>query len=241
MERDSDVSLRTHERTEDDQPAESRHRGFWRFWLSLPGFIAAIATLVTALTALAALFVHQNQQLTERTEALEQATSSPQPTVTVTATVTAAPDPTGIGLGPAPAGPDGSRYLADLEPVDSNAFYSSDAAVMSDRSYTHSVRMSCGDGDYVIYNTSGSSQLTATVGVADNAASANGAIADISFYDQDDRQIGETSSVSVAHPTPVTLAMNDVVQTKITCSGRDRATDESRYFDVTLGDAALSP
>src|SRR4029453_3938433 len=78
MERDSDVSLRTDERTEGDQPAESKHRGFWRFWLSLPGFIAAIATLVTALTALAALFVHQNQQLTERTWALDQPTSRPR-------------------------------------------------------------------------------------------------------------------------------------------------------------------
>jgi hypothetical protein len=244
MERDSDVSLRTDERTEGDQPAESKHRGFWRFWLSLPGFIAAIATLVTALTALAALFVHQNQQLTERTEALEQATSSPQPTVTVTVT---APPPTG-GPGPGftdvpsqPPPPGGSRFLADLDPVDfGSLFYSPETAVISSRPYPHSVEIGC-SGSYLIYNTSGSKQLTATLGVADSASDANGAIADISFYDQDDRQLGKTVSVSVAHPAAVTLDMTGIVQTKITCAGRDRVTDDSRSFHVMLGDAALIP
>ncbi|MGH8835847.1 MAG: hypothetical protein ACRDWG_12785 [Actinomycetes bacterium] len=251
MDRDSDVSLRTDERMEREQPAGSKHRGFWQFWLSLPGLITAIATLVTALTALAALFVHQNQQLNERTEALEQATSSPQPTVTVTATVTATPEPPAVGSGPGPgisgpgvSGPtlpDGSRYLAELDPVDSNTFsYSSEAAVMSNRTYPHSVEVACGD-TYLIYNTSGSSQLTATLGVADNASNANGAIADLSFYDQDDRQISKTASVSIAHPATVTLDMTGVVQTKIMCFGRDRVTDERRTFRVIIGDAALTP
>jgi hypothetical protein len=246
MERDSDVSLRTDERTEGDQPAESKHRGFWRFWLSLPGFIAAIATLVTALTALAALFVHQNQQLTERTEALEQATSSPQPTVTVTVTAPPGPAPTGIGPSPdfpnalSPASPDASRYLADLDLVGATVSSSAETAVLSNRSYTRSVLMYC-NGGYLIYDTSGSSRLTATLGVADNATSANGAIGDIAFYDQDGRQIGKTVSVSLAHPTQVQLDTTGVIQTKINCSGRDRVTDDPRHFYVTLGDAALIP
>ena len=243
MERDSDVSLRTDERTEGDQSAESKHRGFWRFWLSLPGFIAAIATLVTALTALAALFVHQNQQLTERTEALEQATSSPQPTVTVTVP---GPAPTGIGPSPdftnapSPALPDASRYLADLDLVGATVSSSAETAVLSNRSYTRSVLMYC-NGGYLIYDTSGSSRLTATLGVADNATSANGAIGDIAFYDQDGRQIGKTESVSLAHPTQVQLDTTGVIQTKINCSGRDRVTDDPRHFYVMLGDAALIP
>jgi len=234
----------------DDEQPESRHRGFWRFWLSLPGLLAAVATLVTALTALAALFVHQNQVLDERTVALDQATSHPLPTVTVTATVTAAPELPTIGTGPdsgfvdsaAPAStlPLGSRYLADLEPVDWSTAYSTEAAVLSNRSYPRSVSLYCDDG-YVIYNTSGSSQLTVQLGVADNASEANGAISDIAFYDQDDRKLGKTVVVSLAHPARVTLDLAGVVQTKITCSGRDRVTDETRQFYVTLGDAALIP
>ena len=73
MDRDSGVSLRGGEETEVDQAGGSKPRRFWQFWLSLPGFITAIASLLGALAALAALFVHQNQQLTQRTEALEQA------------------------------------------------------------------------------------------------------------------------------------------------------------------------
>ena len=248
MDRDSDVSLRTDERTESDQPAGAKQRRFWQFWLSLPGFITAIATLIGALAALAALFVHQNQQLSERTEALDQATSSPQPTVTVT--VTGSPTGTGpspVG-GPVPPGggptslppPSGSRYLSDLDPVGATVSSRTGTAVLSNLSYTRSVLMYCADG-YLIYNTSGSSQLTATLGVADNATSANGAIGDIEFYDQDGRQIGKTVSVSLAHPAPVQLDTTGVIQTKITCSGRDRVTDAGRNFYVAIGDAALTP
>lgn len=242
MDRNTDVSLRTGEETENDQAGGSKQRRFWQFWLSLPGFITAIASLLGALAALAALFVHQNQQLTQRTEALEQATSRPQPTVTVTETVTATPAPPATGPGPS-ALPlaDGSRFLADLDPVDVGfVFYSPETAIMSDRPYPHSVEVGCSDS-YMIYNTGGSKQLTAILGVADSASDANGAIADISFYDQDDRQIGKTVSVSVAHPAPVALDMTGVIQTKITCSGRDRVTDDSRWFHVMLGDAALIP
>ncbi|HKE50125.1 MAG TPA: hypothetical protein VKE25_01310 [Actinomycetes bacterium] len=244
MDRDSGVSLRGGEETEGDQAGGSKPRRFWQFWLSLPGFITAIASLLGALAALAALFVHQNQQLTQRTEALQQATSRPQPTVTVTETVTASPPPLpGPGPGPSPTvpPPPGSRYLADLDPVDVGfAFYSPETAIMSNRSYPHSVEVGCTDS-YMIYNTSGSSKLIATLGVADSASDANGAIADISFYDQDDRQIDKTFSVSVAHPTAVTIDLTGVVQTKITCSGRDRVNDDSRWFHVMLGDAALAP
>lgn len=230
----------------DEEPEPSKNGGFWRFWLSLPGLITAIASLVGALAALAALFVHQNQQLTQRTEALEQATSRPQPTVTVTETVTATPDsPNGFGSNVSDPGsgstlPGGSRYLADLSPVGGSMSTSAEAAVLSNRSYTRSVLMFCDDGD-LIYNTSGWNKLTATLGVADNASDANGAIADVAFYDQDDRQIGKQIAVSIAHPTTVTFDMSGVVQTKITCSGRDRITDEARWFYVTLGDAALTP
>jgi hypothetical protein len=131
--------------------------------------------------------------------------------------------------------------LADLDPLDvDSVFYSPETAIISNRSYPHSVEVGCSDS-YLIYNTSGSKQLTATLGVADSASDANGAIADISFYDQDNRQIGKTVSVSVAHPTAVTLDVTGVVQTKITCSGRDRVTDDSRWFHVMLADAALTP
>ena len=228
-----------------------RHRGLWRFWSSLPALLGAIAALITAVATLAALFVHQNQVLEQRTEALEQATSEPIPTVTVTSTVTAAPSslptiPTGsdatAATAPGSSLPFGSRYLADLDPVGSSAASDIGPAVLSNQAYPKSVLMYCSPGGtYMIYNTSGMSRLTAQLGVADNARSASGGIADIAVYDQDDRQIGETASVSLAHPQRVDLGVGGVVQAKITCAARDRATDQGRAFYITLGDAALVP
>jgi hypothetical protein len=234
-----------------DDAQSRRHRGFWRFWGSLPGLLGAIAALITAVATLAALFVHQTQVLEDRTEALEQATSQPTPTVTVTSTVTATPSslPT-VGTGSAPTAgatpgsplPFGGRYLADLEPVGKSAAADTGQAVLSNQAYPKSVLMSCSSGGtYMIYNTSGMSRLTAQLGVADNAVAASGGIADIAVYDQDDRKIGETVSVSLAHPQPVDLSIGGVVQAKITCAARDRVTDRGRAFYVTLGDAALVP
>ena len=245
-----DAGAGSHEAGDPGDPSPGKHRGFWRFWGSLPGLLTAIATLITAIAALAALFVQQKQELDERTEALQQATSQPTPTVTVTATVTGAPatlpttptgsDPTGTDPSSDPELPFGSRYLSELDPVDWSGSFSAESAVLSNRPYPRSVLLWCNEG-YVIYNTSGSSQLTAQLGVADNASAANGAIGDISFYDQDDRKLGTTVAVSLGHPTRVTLDLGGAVQTKITCAGRDRVTDEVRHFYVTLGDAALVP
>ncbi|MCI0687763.1 MAG: hypothetical protein L0Y54_11070 [Sporichthyaceae bacterium] len=77
--------------------------------------------------------------------------------------------------------------------------------------------------------------------MADNTPDASGAIGDVSFYDQDDRQIGKTVAVSLGRPSRATFDLAGAVQTKITCAGRDRVTDEPRHFYVTLGDAALVP
>ncbi|MCI0687764.1 MAG: hypothetical protein L0Y54_11075 [Sporichthyaceae bacterium] len=154
--------------SEPSEPGDRRsgkHRGFWRFWLSLPGLLTAVAGLITAIAALAALFVQQKQTLDERTEALEQATSRPTPTVTVTVTATPASlpttpvgsDPSGTDPGAGPTLPFGSRYLIDLDPVEANwGSLSTEPTVVSNRSYPRSLSIWCDGGTHVIYNTSGS-------------------------------------------------------------------------------------
>ncbi|HET8659202.1 MAG TPA: hypothetical protein VFM55_09415 [Micromonosporaceae bacterium] len=92
---------------------------------------------------------------------------------------------------------------------------------------------------YIEWNVAGYQTFTATLGIADDTSDAFGAIASMTFYDEDGRQLTKPIDVRMGHPQPVRIPLAGVVHLRLTCSGRDARTNETRGFRSSLGDPAI--
>jgi hypothetical protein len=129
-----------------------------------------------------------------------------------------------------PTGADGGgRYLSGSEPVSQDGYGGAAEAALAHRQYPHSVQVRClpagGGGGYAEWTVGGAGsrrRFDATVGIADDAANASQAVADLSFTDQDQHQLGDTVTVSLGHPRPVSLPLPDrTVRLRVSCVSHD--------------------
>jgi hypothetical protein len=190
------------------------------------------------------------------------ATSASTPPVAApTVTPTAAPPPTTAAPTPTPteqstpasdgpsesasdvAGPSGApggvRYLDALDAV--NGYYNAGPINLSGKRYPRSVSFWCSrpTSSYIEWNVAGSREFNATLGVADDTSNAFGRVVEMIFYDQDGRQIGKPTDVSVGHPVPITLPLTGVVHLRMACSGRDAKTSDQVEVRAAMGDAKI--
>jgi hypothetical protein len=136
-------------------------------------------------------------------------------------------------------------YLGDLPPVDGRSNYgSSNAATMNGVPYDHSARMACLPAEsksFVTWDVAGYSNINLTVGISDDATGTTGAVADVSFSDQDGNILPEKATVSVGHPQLMSFSIHSLVRVSINCISRDTANAaQPRDFEITLGDAFIS-
>ncbi|MFL6075926.1 MAG: hypothetical protein ACJ73S_21250 [Mycobacteriales bacterium] len=166
----------------------------------------------------------------------------------------------------------GHSFLSGSEPVSEDGYGGAADATLAHQQYPHSVEVRClpagGGGGYAEWTVGGAGnprRFRATVGVADDAAGASQAVADLSFTDQDRHPLGDTVTVSLGHPQPVSLPLPaNTVRLRVSCvshdlsGGPDRpppgpppaglrppppppgaGPPPGRDFFATLGDAAL--
>jgi hypothetical protein len=135
--------------------------------------------------------------------------------------------------GPPPSLPaaadDGGSFLSGSEPVNEAGYGGAAEATLAHRQYPHSVQVRClpagGGGGYAEWTVGGTGdgrRFDATVGIADDAADASQAVADLSFTDQDRHALGDTVTVSLGHPRPVSLALPaKTVRLRVSCVSHD--------------------
>jgi hypothetical protein len=180
----------------------------------------------------------QREDLKDTMRAPDEATWRPTPTVTVTVTVPAQGGSTREqGSGSSSGGAAGS-YLSDLRTVGRQTTLSKATGNILAKAYPHSVGLLSATAQ-ATYPVSGASRLTGRIGIADQASSASGVIADVGFFDLDGKRLGQQMSVSLGRPQPVDVFLAGVVQMKVTCSARDQGTGAPRNVYTTLGDAKI--
>lgn len=160
----------------------------------------------------------------------------PSPSPTDTSQVAGGMASTSDSASPAPA-PGSTTFLDEVTPVDGSD--NSGPVRFASQQYPRSVSMSCyaAKDDYLQWDVAGSSTFSTTVGIADDAQDAFGAVAQFAFYDQDNRALlPHPVDVSVGHPAPIHLNLANVVNLRVTCAGRDSTTSDQRGVTASLGD-----
>ncbi len=251
---------RVHRATEEARnsllPLAQVQSGIWH-WLSRRqwNILTLGFTFIVALTGgVAGLEVLHHQPVangqpaapTTATATAAAPTPAPQPTTTtvqatpsLSASATVEPTVAPSGSEPATPGAGAIGYLDSLDAV--NGGYTRSAVMFSGQRYPRSITMYClhATSDYIEWNVAGYQTFKATLGVPDTASDAFGGIAEMIFYDQDNRQLGKTYDVSLGHPQAVQIPLNGAVHLRVTCSGRDIKTNQPRGFYGGLGDASI--
>jgi hypothetical protein len=115
---------------------------------------------------------------------------------------------------------------------------------ISGQRYEESVHLYCSDrvgGSKVGWDVAGFRTFTATIGIADGASGAIGAIGHVTITDQDEKALITPLDTKLGSPQTVNIALNGTVQIVISCNGYDSKTNRPRnLFTITLGNAAVA-
>lgn len=156
----------------------------------------------------------------------------------------ASPAPTGNGTGPGATLSGAGHYLSNESPTVDNIGVDTDQQVISAKPYVNTVMWGCGGSGMPneAYDVAGSSVFTAEVGIPDNMSGATDVVATVTFTNESGQQIGQPVQVSLGHPVSLRLDIKGVTQLGMTCTGRDRQTNQvaTDGFAVALGNARVS-
>ncbi|MEV6843942.1 NPCBM/NEW2 domain-containing protein [Actinoplanes sp. NPDC051411] len=225
-----------------------------RQWLILTLGVAFFALATGAFTALrvvsddAAVAAPPSPVVTEPPAATE-------PTVApVAALPSADPAPTDDAASPSdpetstdsdvtdtPSDTPATKYLDTEDPLDGG--YNANAVTFSAQRYPRGVSFYCYSDTQsrLQWDVAGYAHFTAVAGIDDETEGAFGAVADLTFYDQDGHQLlPKPVEVSVGHPKKVSLALNGVVSLRMTCSGRIAKTNEEHDTHTSFGDPVVT-
>jgi hypothetical protein len=239
---------------ETKQPAaeqRSRIQRFTEFLGTVPGLITAVVAVLVAVGGGYEAVTHvQGSSASPAPRgahtAAPTATAEPTDTAEPADPPSDGPTPTDSPTGGATAAPYGTYFLSDTQPVSQDNYGGTTEATISHQLYPHTVQIGCVSGRYTNdsaeWTVGDATKFAATVGIADDASSASEAAGDLSFTDQDKRQLGGAVTVSLGHPQQVSFAVPaGTVRLRVHCASRDLSGAQgSRSFYVALGNAALA-
>lgn len=216
---------------------------------SLAGIMGALATISTAVATILGLLVshqatqlqHANAQASTDQRQIAQQKQKIQQLQSAASPATAA---SGSGTTGAAASLSGAvHYFSNENPTVNNSGVQTDQQVIAAKSYPSTVTWDCGNygTPSEAYDVAGSSVFTAEAGIPDNMSGATDVIATITFTNESGQQIGQAYQVSLGHPVSIRLNIKGVTQLGMSCTGRDRQTNQpANSFSVALGNAGVS-
>jgi hypothetical protein len=214
---------------------------------SFAGITTAIATIMTSASAVLGLLLHHQAAQLQQAHATvsrqaQQIHVLKESAARVSPTPSAGPS---AASSPAAAAAGTVRYLSDLTPTVNNGNVFPGQQVIATQSYTKSILFPCngGSGDQPgeAYDVAGSSTFTAEAGIPDNMSDATNVVATITFTNESGQQIGSSVQVSLGHPVKVQLAIGNVTQFGMTCTGRNTSSNQAAdNFQVALGNGGIS-
>lgn len=215
---------------------------------SLTTILGAFATIMTAVATILGLLVHHQatqlqhatakastdqQQIAQQKRTIQQLQSATSPRATASGSAT--------GAGATLSGV--AHYLSNESPTVDRDGMGTGQQVIGAKSYPNTVLWGCGDTTTPneAYDVAGSSVFTTEAGIPDNMSGATDVIATVTFTNESGQQIGQPVQVSLGHPASVHLNIKGVTQLGMSCTGRDRQTNQNAdSFSVALGNAGVS-